>query len=246
MIAAECLRRLGRDDEALRLLDEALSSSPIVFRLLDVAIPVAVNVDSSPLAKRLADRVLSCPRFRGDPRGFPLNVRTNDDQLVFELQRPNKLRHCRDSVAANGSAEAVVANALERLDGPGDVTRTGYHACRHQHAGRQTFCDATLVRIADQDECGPVVGMLEWMNGLGKLYHRGRRPILAFSSSYQPADRLNAGPSSRVFPAACFPGRPGAGIGPFVERERQSVEPPIPVTLSRRRTATFRRGRLAR
>ena len=129
VIAAECLRRLGRDDEALGLLDEALSSSPIVFRLLDVAIPVAVNVDSSPLAKRLADRVLSCPRFRGDPGGFPLNVRTNDDQLVFELQRPNKLRQCRDAVAANGSAETVVANALERLDGPRDVTRTEYHAC---------------------------------------------------------------------------------------------------------------------
>ena len=115
MIAAECLRRLGRDDQALPLLDEALSSSPIVFRLLDVPIPVAVSVDSSPLARRAADRILMSPRFRADPRGFPLNVRTNDDQLVFELQRPNKRSHCRDAVAASGSADTVVATALERL-----------------------------------------------------------------------------------------------------------------------------------
>jgi tetratricopeptide (TPR) repeat protein len=117
VIAAECLRRLGRESEAMVLYDEALANCPAVFRLLDVAIPVAVTVDSSPLARQAADRVLLCPRFRADAHGFPLIFRANGDQLAFELQRQGTVRHCRDAIIARAplKLENLLATTVEQL-----------------------------------------------------------------------------------------------------------------------------------
>jgi tetratricopeptide (TPR) repeat protein len=115
VVAGESARKLGKTDEMWPLFDQALRDCPAVFRMYRVAIPVGLSDDGTPLARALGRRILASPRFRNDPAGFPVILRTAGGQLTFELSRLGQARHCADSVGTEGAAAEVVATACHRL-----------------------------------------------------------------------------------------------------------------------------------
>jgi tetratricopeptide (TPR) repeat protein len=112
-VAAEAARRLGQDKEYKNYLNQVLADSPQMVRLVPVVIPVRVSHDGTPLARRLADCLLNSPRFREDPEGFPVVIRTQGGQLRFEMSRLGGERHCQDGVSAKGDEDKVVADAVK-------------------------------------------------------------------------------------------------------------------------------------
>jgi hypothetical protein len=117
LVAADCLSQLNRTGEALPLYDQALSTAPYLLRMLNVSLPVVVGEDGTPLASEMARRVLASPRFRGDVQGFKLLLRTEGDQLTFELFRANSIRHCQGAVSTAYAEDVVVSDAIHRLIG---------------------------------------------------------------------------------------------------------------------------------
>lgn len=114
-IGAEAARQLGQTEECLQLVNQVLSSFPQVFRLLKTRIPVHVEHDGSPLAQRLAQRLLRCPRFLEDRAGFLIMVKTRGNHLTFEMYRLAKARHFEGSVPIAGEEDAVIEAATERF-----------------------------------------------------------------------------------------------------------------------------------
>ena len=114
-VAAEAARRLGRPDECRRLANQALSDFPQVFRLLKIRIPIELKDDGSPLARRLAAALRSSPRFSVEPGGFPLEIRTEGKEAVFEMYRSNRTRHLYERLAIGDDETQTVDAALNRF-----------------------------------------------------------------------------------------------------------------------------------
>jgi len=114
-VAGDCHRRLNQMDQALPLFEQAMLECPAVFRLLDLAIPLAIAEDGSPLAIEWASHLLDSPRFEGHPNGFVLVARTTDDELSFELFRTGNIRVCQGSTPAAGQDDRVLQAATRRL-----------------------------------------------------------------------------------------------------------------------------------
>jgi predicted Zn-dependent protease len=114
-IGAEAARRLGRIEEYRSLASQALRDGPQVFRMVDVAIPVCVSDDGSPLAHRLAQQLLRSPRFRDDPDGFRIQVRRSGDQLAITMDRLHRDRHCIVEVPVKPNEEETLTTAYRRF-----------------------------------------------------------------------------------------------------------------------------------
>jgi tetratricopeptide (TPR) repeat protein len=112
-VAAETARRLGQDGLSRKLLDQVLADSPQALRLIRVALPVRVQHDGSPLARRVAECLLRSPRFREDPAGFPVVINTRGGKVVLELSRLGGGRHFQEAVPAAGEEEEVVKAAVK-------------------------------------------------------------------------------------------------------------------------------------
>jgi hypothetical protein len=114
-IGSEAARQLGQNDESLTLANQALRDFPAVFRLLKIAVPVQIEDDGSPLARRLAGRVLSSPRFRGDPAGFLIVIGSDGERVTLQMFRAGQAHHFEAEVPVEGDADHVVAAGLRRL-----------------------------------------------------------------------------------------------------------------------------------
>lgn len=115
VVAGDCHRKLNQMDEALPFFEQALRECPAVYRLVDVAIPITIAEDGSPLAVEWAAALLDSPRFEGHPNGFVLITRSGEDQLTFELFRSGDNRHCDGAVPTKGSSARVLSAATRRL-----------------------------------------------------------------------------------------------------------------------------------
>ena len=103
-------------DDAMPLFDEALASCPVVFRLLDVAIPIETVEDGSLLARSWAERILSASYlFRRHPRGFTLSLDAADNKLTFRLFRMKSIQHCEGSMPIAAGEDELLASACARL-----------------------------------------------------------------------------------------------------------------------------------
>jgi tetratricopeptide (TPR) repeat protein len=114
-IGAEAARGLGRVEEYRSLANQGLRDCPEVFRMVDVAIPVCVSDDGSPLAHKVAQQLLRSPRFRDDPDGFSIQVRRTGDQLAITLDRLHRDRHCLVEVAVTANEDETAATAYRRF-----------------------------------------------------------------------------------------------------------------------------------
>ncbi|MBI1917084.1 MAG: hypothetical protein HYS12_20450 [Planctomycetes bacterium] len=112
-IAAEAARQQGQADDCKAHWAQALADFPAAARLLQIAIPVQMEDDGSPLARELARQLLRSPRFRADPAGLRVVLKGGDGRLVFELFRNDQAIHCSGSVPGNGEDEEVVGAALK-------------------------------------------------------------------------------------------------------------------------------------
>ncbi len=115
VVAAEAARRQGKLEEVMPLYDQALADCPVVFRLLNVAIPIKIAEDGSPLANPMAERLLTSPRFRGDPNGFTLTLRAEEKSIIVDFMRQNNIRHFSANVPTQGEATEVIASAVRRI-----------------------------------------------------------------------------------------------------------------------------------
>jgi tetratricopeptide (TPR) repeat protein len=114
-VGGEAALRLGKTEDGLMLLHQALRDFPEAFRLLKLSIPARVEDDGSPAARLLARRLLSSPRFVQNRSGFRLVVRSAGGRLTVEMFRMAGERHCEISVPASGNEDEVAAVALRQL-----------------------------------------------------------------------------------------------------------------------------------
>jgi tetratricopeptide (TPR) repeat protein len=114
-IGSEAAHQLGQDDESLTLANQALRDFPAVFRLLKISIPVRVEDDGSPLARRLAGRVLHSPRFRKDPAGFRMVIGCDGERVTLQMYRAAQVQHFEADAPVEGAGDDAVATGLKRL-----------------------------------------------------------------------------------------------------------------------------------
>jgi len=115
-IAAESAFRSGRGNECVKLLDPVLDTSPVVLRLLDIALPVQIDDDGSPPARRLAEQLARSPRLRPDPAGLRILIKRVEEKLVFEMFRVNNARQFEGAESIDSDDEqAAVAAAYRRF-----------------------------------------------------------------------------------------------------------------------------------
>jgi tetratricopeptide (TPR) repeat protein len=76
-LAAEAARRLGRTSVALHNYEEAFLVDPGVFRRLELAIPVRIEIRGDAAAEDAASRLSGSPRLRASDAGLRLRVEAN-------------------------------------------------------------------------------------------------------------------------------------------------------------------------
>ena len=108
-VGAEAARQLGQADECRELTGAALRDFPEVFRLLHLSIPVRIEDDGSPAARRLAEQLLRSPRFRQDSAGFRIVLGSEGGQLTFALYGPDQAALFQDGVPLDGGDPATAA-----------------------------------------------------------------------------------------------------------------------------------------
>ncbi len=111
VMAGSCLVKLGRGDEAIALYNEALANCPVVFRMLAVAVPIAIVDDGTPLAGRWAQRLAASRSFRADPSGFTMKLSSAENKLAFEFFRLQSVLHCTGSVPLPSGEGDLLAGA---------------------------------------------------------------------------------------------------------------------------------------
>lgn len=87
VVAGVAAGRLGRTEESRRHFAAALVEFPGAFRLLGVAIPVALDGDGTEAATRLVTALGASARLTRDRGGFAMAVRVEGDQLTVRLDR---------------------------------------------------------------------------------------------------------------------------------------------------------------
>jgi tetratricopeptide (TPR) repeat protein len=121
-VAAEAARLRNRMDECREYWNKALVDFPAASRLLQVAIPVRIEDDGSPLAQGLSRQLVRSPRFVQDPAGLRVVLKTEAGQLAFALYREGETLHFTERVPTEGQPEEVIAAAgkqfHERLTSP--------------------------------------------------------------------------------------------------------------------------------
>ncbi len=127
-VAGEACFRQRRTEDGLIYWGQALADFPAVTRLLQLAIPVQVEDDGSPLARQLRERLLRSPRLHADPAGLHVVLRTEGAQLSFALFRPADRLHFTASVPVSDAAEEVLTAAVklfhDRLMSPDFILST--------------------------------------------------------------------------------------------------------------------------
>jgi tetratricopeptide (TPR) repeat protein len=76
-VAAEAARQLGRNSIALHNYEEAFLVDPGVFRRLELAVPVRLEVRGDAAASDVASRLSGSPRLRESDSGLVLRVQVN-------------------------------------------------------------------------------------------------------------------------------------------------------------------------
>lgn len=84
-VAAEASRLTGNRADYLRRMDEVLTDFPGVLRLLHIAVPVRVQDDGDPQARRLAAALTSSKLLQAEDDGFALRVARQGTSLVVTL-----------------------------------------------------------------------------------------------------------------------------------------------------------------
>lgn len=114
-VGGDAARRLGKAAVSLQMFDRALTDFPQVFRLLGIALPVKIQDDGSPLAKRVAEALRRSPRFVESSGGFPITVNSAEGVLAIAMFRLGGTRHFDTTVPARGEAEDVVVAAVTKM-----------------------------------------------------------------------------------------------------------------------------------
>lgn len=126
---ASILFEEGRFEEAMVYGSRVMDTAPAMFRHLQVAIPVRIETDNSPLASTVAGALSDSPRFYSDERGYPIRIRTSGDKLIATLLTPQQALLSEVSVStdkkipapkAEGEGESPEGEDLEEeiLDPP--------------------------------------------------------------------------------------------------------------------------------
>jgi len=120
-IAADCLRRLNRIEDAIPYYLIALKDGPAFFRYLDIAIPISIAEDGHEFASRWARRLIRSPRFVLMDGCFSLIMKGEETQVQFELLRPDGTKHCRGQFKITSSAKAIelaTSELIQRIASP--------------------------------------------------------------------------------------------------------------------------------